>query len=85
MLNLFKLQCLMQISYLKAKENADLVHENAEDRVVNGECMLCGDTDLVLSEIIFKANYGSRHDGKLTTLYLCSECFDGIIDSVIEE
>lgn len=39
-------------------------------------CDICGKNELVLSEIIFNANYGSKHDGEHLILKVCGNCFD---------
>ena len=48
----------------------------------NNYCEICGNSDLVLSEIQLKACYGSRHDGESLTLKICGNCIDRIIDYI---
>lgn len=57
------------------QSNDDFVHR----------CDLCGNDDLVLSEVILKANYGSRHDGQTIQISVCGDCMDRIIDAIQKE
>lgn len=45
------------------------------------KCALCGAEDYTLSEIIFRAGYGSKYDGETHTIRLCGECFDFALDA----
>lgn len=54
------------------QSNDDFVHH----------CEVCGNDDLVLSEVILKANYGSRHDGQTLRISVCGDCMDKIIEAV---
>lgn len=57
------------------QSNDDFVHR----------CELCGNDDLVLSEVILKANYGSRHDMTTLRIRVCGDCMDKIIGAVQKE
>lgn len=45
-------------------------------------CELCGQSDLIASIIILKANYGSVNDGEHLELNVCGECIDKIYGAI---
>ena len=49
------------------------------------KCKLCGQTDLVMSELILKANYGSSYDGEVLEIDLCGNCADKMFVSLSDE
>lgn len=49
------------------------------------KCKLCGKVDLVLSELILKANYGSSYDGEVLTLDICGDCADRLFEQMSNE
>jgi len=67
------------------ERNANLMQEDADEMLLHAKCAICGENDLVMSEIILKANYGSRHDGDIIKLYVCSNCFDGVVGEFLQE
>ena len=46
------------------------------------KCKLCGKTDLVMSELILKANYGSSYDGEVLQVDLCGDCIDRVFEQL---
>ncbi len=48
-------------------------------------CKLCGKTDLVMSELTVRANYGSSYDGELLKIDLCGSCADKIFEALSKE
>ena len=59
-----------------------LIKSVRKKQMKNNYCEICGNSDLVLSEIQLKACYGSRHDGESLTLKICGDCIDRIIDYI---
>lgn len=59
-----------------------LIKSVRKKQMKNNYCEICGNCDLVLSEIQLKACYGSRHDGESLTLKICGDCIDRIIDYI---
>lgn len=47
-------------------------------------CEVCGNTDLVPSNIILECNYGSAYDGERITLAICGNCADRLHDKIIK-
>ena len=42
------------------------------------KCAICGKSDLVMSELTLKANYGSSYDGEVLQIDLCGNWADKI-------
>lgn len=49
------------------------------------KCGLCGKSDLVMSELTLKANYGSSYDGEVLQIDLCGNCADKIFVALSNE
>lgn len=45
-------------------------------------CPVCGKHDLVPSEVMLKARYGSNHDGEQEVIQICGACIDGFFDAI---
>lgn len=54
---------------------------NAYDKV----CERCGQTDLILSQIDIKFNYGSKYDTERISFSVCGECADEIYNYILRE
>lgn len=54
---------------------------NAYDKV----CERCGQTDLILSQIDIKFNYGSKYDTERISFAVCGECIDKIYEYILSE
>lgn len=52
---------------------------------INACCEICGERDLVMSELQIKCNYGSKHDGERLSLSVCGKCIYRIYDKLINE
>ena len=53
---------------------------NAFDKV----CERCGQTDLTLSQIDIKFNYGSKNDMERISFAVCGECADEIYNYILD-
>lgn len=53
-------------------------------RFMQCRCGICGGTDVAdtaLSELVFKAGYGSKYDDQEMRLTLCGKCIDQIMEA----
>lgn len=51
---------------------------------ISDVCEVCGRSgELCLSEIIFRAGYGSTRDGEELVLCVCGECIDRAFDFIL--
>lgn len=57
------------------KQNGDFIYK----------CRLCGKTDIVMSELTLKANYGSSYDGEVLEADLCGDCADKVFEALSNE
>lgn len=57
------------------KSNGDFIYK----------CRLCGKTDIVMSELTLKANYGSSYDGEVLEVDLCGNCADRVFEQLSNE